>query len=73
MHAEMLLAYKKLCDKYPERTDLLYPLGWAYHKTGNSKKGYALMERYTEANPFHPEWQNYYIEAVKKKAKEDAI
>ena len=66
MHKEMAEAYEQLVAKYPERTDLLYPLGWAYYKTGRLSEGALCMEKYTNEIPYHSEWQDYYIQKVRK-------
>ena len=66
MHKEMAAAYEQLAKKYPERTDLLYDLGWAYYKTGHLREGALCMEKYAKEIPYHPEWQDYYIQKVRK-------
>lgn len=67
-YASMLKAYQRLVQKYPTRTELLYPLGWAYYKTGNPVKAYDCMRDYTSSNPYYPKWQKYYIETIRKAA-----
>ncbi len=65
-HVEMAAAYTQLVKKYPERSDLFYPLGWANYKIGRIQEANTYMERYAQANPYHPTWQNHYIEVVRK-------
>jgi tetratricopeptide (TPR) repeat protein len=65
---EMQRAYKRLATKYPTRTELLYPLGWAYYKTGHIAEAYDCMRQYMLGNPYYPEWQKQYIKRIQKAA-----
>lgn len=67
-HAAMLKAYMRLMNKYPARTELLYPLGWAYYKNGDPVKAYECMRAYKRANPYYPQWQDQYMEQIRKAA-----
>ena len=68
MYPELVRAYEKLVAKHPERTDLLYLLGWGYYKTGHPQKGYEYMKKYMESHPHHPSFQDYYYNNVRKAA-----
>ncbi len=72
MYPELVESYEKLVAKYPERTKLLYLLGWGYYKTGEPHKGYEYMKKYMESHPSHPSFQDYYYNKVRKAA-ENAI
>ena len=48
-HTRMVRAYKTLTEKYPSRTDLLYPLGWAYYKTGHYAEARSCMRRFSSS------------------------
>ncbi len=67
-HEEMVREYEQLLKKYPEHRDVLYPLAWAYYKTGEYQKAEKYVDLYLHHNPYYPEYQNKYISLIKKAA-----